>query len=70
MLQSERNQSPLGSKPTEVSPLICHQGGCILIMSNMFHGVVKSPDGPGSVVSDGSMLQEMGEVISGLAISR
>jgi hypothetical protein len=38
-------------------------------MSNMFHGVVKSPDGPGSVVSDGSMSQDIGEVIGGLAIS-
>jgi TctA family transporter len=39
-------------------------------MSNVFHGIVKSPGGPGSVVSDGSMSQEMGEVISSLAISR
>jgi hypothetical protein len=32
-------------------------------MSDMFHGVVKSPNGAGSIVSDRSMSQDIGEVI-------
>jgi hypothetical protein len=39
-------------------------------MSNVFLGVVKSPEGPESVVSDRSMSQDMGEVIGSLATSR
>jgi hypothetical protein len=39
-------------------------------MPNVFHGVVKSPDGPGSIVSDGSMLQDIGEGTGDLGIGR
>jgi hypothetical protein len=39
-------------------------------MPNMFHGIVKSPDSPGSIVSDGSMLQDIEEGTGDLVIGR
>jgi hypothetical protein len=39
-------------------------------MSNVFQGIVKSPDSPGRIGNDRSMLQDIGEATGDLVIGR